>query len=193
MKNKLHIKSVKQGIKAESIHRLFFVAMLLALSCSFSSCEKGEYGEPGFAFVAFSWVDAEPDYLEIANDFIPAVFYWDWFYRVDPGIYYVYYEGKYGRNDYAWELEYEVWEKEGKRAEFVWLEPENGPDAYFTVELSPFGPEVIYEEVEVEKQGYVDNSDSHPMEVGQEVILEKHHEGYSLRLRYKRVEPRNIK
>ena len=167
--------------------------VLLIVAFSFLSCEKGEYGQPGFAFVAFSWVDAEPDYIEIANDYIPAVFYWDWFYRVDPGIYTVYYEGTHKRNTYAWELEYEVWENDGKRAEFVWLEPKDGPDAYFTVELSPSGPEVIYEEVEVEKQGYIDDSDSHPMKVGQEVILEKHHEGYSLRLRYKRVESRNIK
>lgn len=193
MKNQLHIKSIKQIIMFESMHRLFWVAILLTLPFSFSSCEKGEYGQPGYAFVAFTWVDAEPDYIEIANDFIPAVFYWNWFYRVDPGIYSVYYEGKHNRRSYAWELEYEVWENEGKRAKYVWVEPTDGPDAYFTIELSPFGPEVIYEEVKVEKQGYVDDSESHFLEFGQKVILEMHHEGYNLRLRYQRVEPRHIK
>ncbi len=193
MKNQLHIKSIKQIIKSESMHRLIFVGIILTLSFSFLSCEKGEYGQPGYAFVAFTWADAEPDYIEIANDFIPAVFYWNWFYRVDPGIYSVYYEGKHNRRTYAWELEYEVWENEGKRAKYVWVEPTDGPDAYFTIELSPFGPEVIYEEVKVEKQGYVDDSESHFLEVGQEVILEMLHEDYNLRLRYQRVEPRHKK
>ena len=193
MKNQLHIKTFLKRNRIVFCRSVILVAIVITLSLSFTSCEKGEYGQPGYAYVAFTWVDAEPDYIEIVNDYIPAVFFWNWFYRVDPGIYSVYYEGKHNRRTYAWELEYEVWENDGKRAEFVWIEPKDGPDAYFTVELSPFGPEVIYEEVEVEKQGYVDDSDDHPAEIGHEIILEKHQEEYSLRLRYKRVEPRHIK
>jgi hypothetical protein len=201
MKTILHIKRnskpgffrIPQKRQIKAIRFLTLLGCLFILSFSFSSCEKGELGQPGYAFVAFAWVDAEPDYIEIANEFIPAVFYWDWFYRVDPGLYAVYYEVKHNRRAYAWELEYEVWENPGKRAKYVWLEPTDGPDAYFTIELSPYGPEVIYEEVKVEKQGFIDDSDNYHTEIGQEVILEKQHEDYNLHLRYKRVEPRNIK
>lgn len=170
--------------------------MLLVAALSFlPSCEKGEEGLPGLAFVAFSWVTDEPDYIEIENEFIPAVFYWDWYYRVDPGTYYVYYEGEHRRSSgmepYAWELEYEVWENPGKPGKYYWEEGPDGPDAYFTVELSPFGPEVYYEEVTAEKSAGTEETEAPLFQPGHEIIVEKQVKNFNLRLKYKMVTPRH--
>jgi len=174
-----------------SIHVRFLLvpAFAILFSLILPSCEKGELGDPGLAFVAFTWTEHEPEYIEIANDFIPAVFYWDWYYRVDPGIYYVYYEGVFRRSPYAWELEYEVWENEGTKGKHAWIKGTNGPDAYFTIELSPLGPEVIYEEIYPDKTGAHSELDLVVPEIGSTIIVEMNNNDFNLRLRYKKVEP----
>ncbi len=175
--------------------RLLALALLLAAGfLLLPSCYKGEYGQPGLAFVAFTWVEDEPEYIEIENEFIPPVFYWDWFYRVDPGHYYIYYEGVHSRrgrtNPYAWELEYEVWENPGKKGKHPWQIGPDGPDAYFTIELSPFGPEVFYEEVYPEKSAQLEDEPEIIMNNGDVIIIEKQSNNHSLRLTYRKVEPR---
>ncbi len=167
--------------------------LVLVLLLTIQSCEKGEFGEPGLAFVAFTWVDSEPDYIEIANDFIPAVFYWDWYYRVDPGVYSIYYEGTRrvsgGLQAYAWELEYEVWENPAKQARYRWDEAPNAPDAYFTIELSPSGPKVYHEDIYPDKSSPDTGLNLTIPEVGTSIIVEKANHNYNLRLTYKRVMP----
>ncbi len=174
---------------------LLVLAFLLpAVLMLIPSCYKGEYGQPGLAFVAFTWIEDEPSYIEIENEFIPPVFYWDWFYRVDPGIYYIYYEGDHRRggriNPYAWELEYEVWENPGKKGKHLWQTGPDGPDAYFTIELSPFGPEVFYEELYPEKSAKQEDEPGINMNIGEVIILEKQSNNHNLRLTYRKVEPR---
>lgn len=173
-------------------HARFFKvsAFAILLTLALASCEKGELGDPGFAFVAFTWVEDEPDYLEIANDFIPAVFYWDWYYRVDPGVYHVYYEGLFRRESYAWELEYEVWENPGERGKYAWEEGLVGPDAYFTIELSPFGPEVIYEEIYPDKSEADGKTELVMPEIGSSFTVEQQNNDYKLRVTYRKVELR---
>ena len=87
-------KLVPSGISIQKLRLIVAAILLLAVILLILSCEKGSYGEHGLAFVAFTWIEDEPEYIEIENEFIPAVFYWDWFYRVDPCIYYIYYEGE---------------------------------------------------------------------------------------------------
>ncbi|TVR68276.1 MAG: hypothetical protein EA408_13710 [Marinilabiliales bacterium] len=170
-------------------------ALLAAVLLLLPSCYKGEYGQPGLAFVAFTWIDDEPAYIEIENEFIPPVFYWDWFYRVDPGLYYIYYEGVHRRggrlNPYAWELEYEVWENPGKKGKHPWQVGPDGPDAYFTIELTPFGPEVFYEEVYPEKSAQLEDETEIIMNNGDVIIIEKQNKNHTLRLTYRKVAPRN--
>ena len=187
-------KPVPAWVRIQKLRLTLAAILLLAVALLISSCEKGSYGEHGLAFVAFTWVEDEPEYIEIENEFIPAVFYWDWFYRVDPGLYYIYYEGNHRRGGriipYAWELEYEVWENPGKKGKAFWQPGDDGPDAYFTIELSPFGPEVIYEEVYHEKSAVPVEEQEDIISDSEEFIIEKQSNNYNLRLRYKRVEPR---
>ena len=187
-------KLVPAEIRIQKLPLTVTGILLLAVILLISSCEEGSYGESGLAFVAFTWVEDEPDYIEIENEFIPAVFYWDWFYRVDPGIYDIYYEGNHSRggriNPYAWELEYEVWENPGKKGKHPWQTGPDGPDAYFTIELSPFGPEVFYEEVSPEKSARPDEGSEIIMNDGDVIIIERHSNNLSLRLTYRRVESR---
>ncbi len=187
-------KLVPSGISIQKLRLIVAAILLLAVILLILSCEKGSYGEHGLAFVAFTWIEDEPEYIEIENEFIPAVFYWDWFYRVDPCIYYIYYEGNHWRggrtNPYAWELEYEVWENPGKKGKHPWQTGSDGPDAYFTIELSPFGPEVFYEELYHEKSAVPVEEHEVIINDSEEIIIEKQSNSYNLRLRYKRVEPR---
>ena len=169
--------------------------LLFSLLLSFSSCRKGLYGDDGWAFVSLTWIDDEPEYLEIENDFIPRVFFWDYYYRVEPGLYFIYYEGVHRRGGrvtpYAWELEYEVWVNKGERGKAYWQVGEDGPDAYFTIECSPFGPEVFYEEVYPEKSASLNEDTEVVMNDGEVIIVEKQSENYTMQIRYRKVEPRN--
>ena len=169
--------------------------LLFSLLLSFSSCRKGLYGDDGWAFVSLTWIDDEPEYLEIENDFIPRVFFWDYYYRVEPGLYFIYYEGLHRRGGrvtpYAWELEYEVWVNKGERGKAYWQVGEDGPDAYFTIECSPFGPEVFYEEVYPEKSASLNEDTEVVMNDGEVIIVEKQSENYTMQIRYRKVEPRN--
>ena len=177
--------------------RVTAVVLLLCITAlTFTSCEKGEEGDPGYAYVALTWKGNEPTYIEMHNNFIPSVFYWDWYYRVDPGIYNVYYEGHQRilgiRIPYAWELEYEVWENPGRRGKYVWEKGPAGPDAYFTIELTPGGPEVFYEEVSADKSAASEAQPSPAYEDGDIIVVEKHNKDYSIRLTYKKVSPRGV-
>jgi hypothetical protein len=169
------------------------VLLVLAIVSFLASCEIEDLSQPGLAFVSFTWVQTEPLYIEIENDYIPEVFYWDWYYRVSPGIYHVYYEGTYVRNGknhaYAWELEYEVWENAPEKRKNPWETVPDGPDAYFTVELAPNGPVVLYEEVFPVKSVAIEESASSDANFSNEIIIEKSSRNYSLRLKYKKVLP----
>ena len=169
--------------------------LLFSVLLSFSSCRKGLYGEDGWAFVSLTWIDDEPEYFEIENDFIPRVFFWDYYYRVEPGLYFIYYEGVHRRGGrvtpYAWELEYEVWVNEGERGKAYWQVGEDGPDAYFTIECSPFGPEVFYEEIYPEKSASLNEDTEVVMNDGEVIIVEKQSENYTMQIRYRKVEPHN--
>jgi hypothetical protein len=182
--------------KADKLRRtLWGGGLILAALFLLGSCEKGLDGWPGRAYVAFSWIVDEPDYIEIDNEYVPPVFYWDEFYRVAPGLYFAYYEGyhRVGRQlyEYAWELEYEVWENPGEPGRVHRQNGVDGPDAYFTIVLSPYGPETLYEEVARLKSA-VDELPENLPAIGDEIVIEQSDEDFNLIIRYKKVEPRNL-
>jgi hypothetical protein len=159
------------------------------------SCQKGDEPYPGMAFVSLSWEVTEPEYIEMENPFIPPVFYWDWFYRIDPGVYFIYYEGRHrvgGKaTPYAWELEYEIWEYEGKRGRHYWQDGEPGPDAYFTIICLPFGPEVYHEKYNTEKRLQSEEQIMPALGTEKEIVLEEFAHSFGIRLRYRQVIPRS--
>ncbi len=173
---------------------LLSLLLLIPLSLLFS-CQKGDDPFPGLAFVAISYTVVEPEFIEMENPFIPELFYWDWFYRTDPGLYYIYYEGDRrvgGRsNPYAWEIEYEIWEYEGKRARYFWQEGETGPDAYFTIVCSPYGPEVHHEKDYPEKTTWDDDQIISAPGTEKEIIIEELSHNFGFRMRYRQVIPRS--
>jgi hypothetical protein len=173
-----------------NMHKLLIlVAAILLLN----SCEKGYDGWPGKAFVGFVWIDDEPAYIEFENDYIPSMFYWDEYYRVAPGLYYVYYEGEHfiGNQlyEYAWELEYEVYELPGERGKPFRKDGADGPDAYFTIECTPYGPELYFEELYATKSAEIEGK-TEVISNGEEIIIEKTDKDFGLRIRYKKTEPR---
>jgi hypothetical protein len=176
------------------LRKMYNLFILIAAILLLNSCEKGYDGWPGKAFVGFIWIDDEPAYIEFENEYIPSMFYWDEYYRVAPGLYYVYYEGEHfiGNQlyEYAWELEYEVYEIEGERGRPFRRDGTDGPDTYFTIECSPHGPELYFEEFYKEKSADIKGEAEVIINNGEEIIIEKTENNFGLRLRYKKTEPR---
>jgi hypothetical protein len=134
------------NIMNKSIAKVFIFGFFLLF---LSSCEKDYMGYDGFdgnAFLALSWSDVEPDYIEPGNNNIPQYFYWDDYYRVHPGLYTLYYDGEYwdgyGWVTYAWEVDYEIWINYGEPGS-LFYDGLDGMDNYFVVECNPFGPYVF--------------------------------------------------
>ena len=192
MKKRSHNQSAKtKGITRFS--RLLPGLLILALFLMLGSCEKGHDGWPGRAYVALSWWEHEPDYIELDNDYIPVVFYWDEYYRVAPGSYWIYYEGVHSRRgklyEYAWDLEYEVWENPGEQGK-PFKDGLDGSDGYFTIELAPDGPEVYYEEFYPAKSATDGDNAGIILHSDDEIIIEKHSNNFSLRVKHRKVDPR---
>lgn len=194
MKNILKIPWPGKSITIIRLKHFLPLLLILAALLLPAACEKGDDGWPGRAYVALSWYGHEPEFIEIENEYIPSVFYWDEFYRVAPGLYWVYYEGSYRRGGrdyaYAWELDYEVWENPGERGR-PFKDGEDGPDAYFTVELTPEGPEIYHEDASYRKSAEDGNTPEIISNSGEEIILEKQDGNFSIRIRYRKTESRN--
>jgi len=132
--------------------QIFYIATFMLLSVILlTSCEKdywGRDGNPGRAYLALTWYDNEPDYLDIGNTEIPHQFYWDEFYRVTPGFYNMYYEITYESWGFvksrAFEMDYEIWEESGEAGRLNY-NGQDGRDAYFTLELDKKGPSIYHE------------------------------------------------
>jgi len=167
---------------------LFFISGLLLNSC-YVTPWYGEDGRQGNAYVALTWVDAKPDYIDAGPSGIPPVFYWDQYYRAVPGYYSLYYEGSvwngYGKSFYAWEIYYEIWRMEGENGG-LYYHGADGADTYFTLECSPYGPYIYEDLYKDQPAGFelIQNSED-------EVTIEKTDGAFRLRATYKKVEPGN--
>lgn len=120
------------------------IAVLLILSLT--ACEKawhGRDGRPGDAFLALTWQEVEPSYLDAGTSAIPPLFIWGEYYKIRPGDYSLYYEGTVWTGmawaRYSWEVFYEIWEVPGESGDWYY-NGIDGPDNFFTIGCNPFGP-----------------------------------------------------
>lgn len=140
------LECVRSRRKTSRIYTLGLIAAITAL-LMLTSCYKepvrGLDGRPGRAFLAVTWVDGQPDFINSGNSAIPAVFDYGRFYLSYPGLYRFYYEGHiwngYASAYYAWEIDYEIWIHRGQPGGYGY-NGADGPDNYFTMECSPYGP-----------------------------------------------------
>lgn len=177
-----------KGINKIIVKLLFAGALLIFLS----SCEKDYWGYDGFdgrAYLALSWSDTEPDYIEPGTHAIPNRFYWDEFYRISPGIYTMYYDGEfwdgYGWLEYAWEVDFEIWINYGEEGS-LFYDGQDGADNYFVVECNPYGPFVFMDlkSKAVNAKYEVLESSENTTSI---LMKEKH---FSMKLTYRKVENR---
>lgn len=144
-KEKIGIRTKRMGeeeVAQKKVQKVIAVLIILSLT----ACEKawhGQDGQPGDAYLALTWAEAEPSYIDAGTGAIPPVFYWGDYYKARPGSYTMYYEGSVwmgmGWANYAWEVMYEIWEIPGENGDWYY-NGANGPDQYFTIECNPFGP-----------------------------------------------------
>jgi len=166
----------------------------ISLILSLSSCQKawmGRDGRPGNAFIALQWNEAEPTYIDAGTAAIPRMFYWDEFYKINPRVYQLYYEGSIwagnGWANYSWQVDYEIWEVEGERGDWYY-NGENGPDNYFSIECNPYGPYVSnsYKNAPADKNWEIIEESEN------KIILLQKADGVNLKITYARVNPRSI-
>jgi hypothetical protein len=142
---KFGIRTLKMG--KERVTRIAVRSFLpFLILFGFPACQKAWYGydgRPGDAFVALTWQVSEPTYVDAGTGAIPYKFYYGNFYKIFPGYYNLYYEGRVFTGmywaTYSWEVVYEIWEVPGERGGWHY-NGANGPDNFFTIELSPYGP-----------------------------------------------------
>lgn len=175
------------------ISMILFVVMIL-MGFGSTSCEYyGRDGRPGKSYLAIDYRQSEPYYIEAGTKYIPEVFYWGEFYRVPAGFYLLYYEGEYynGRSwvDYAWEVEYEIWENPGEYGSPYGVDGFDGADAYFTIECAPNGPYVYVDEYY--KAAKEDGSEGFELvsNTGEEIKIRKTSNEFTLEVTYRSKQP----
>lgn len=182
---------IKTGDAATRITgpRVFWLFVLAMAALFLSSCYQepwyGHNGQSGNAFLSLTWVDAKPEYIDAGTGDIPPVFEYGRFYKSWPGYYLMYYEGRYWNGQaqafYAWEVEYEIWETSGEPGG-MYYNGTNGPDNYFTIEMSPYGPWIYgpgYKTAEL-PEGYklVEEDD-------ESIVIEKEDTYFGIRITYR--------
>ncbi|MCQ2605809.1 MAG: hypothetical protein MJ204_04605 [Bacteroidales bacterium] len=120
---------------------------LLALFCAsiafFSSCDMGEDGLPGDAYLKLNWSNEEPSYV-YTNGAVPANFKWDTYYLTKPGVYTIDFEYEYEHSHSTvvkpYAVDIEIFEIEG---EYGRTHGRDGKDAdkdvFFDIMLFPDG------------------------------------------------------
>ncbi len=179
------------GMRALQVRWLFF---LIVTALFLSSCNDepwyGRNGQPGYAFLSITWIDVQPDYIDAGTGDIPPVFQYGRYYSAWPGFYTMYYDGRFWNGQanvfYAWEVDYEIWETAGEPGG-LYYEGVNGPDNYFTIECSPYGPWIYgpgYKSAEL-PDGYElkESSDD-------KIVITKEAVNFGISLTYRKVVPR---
>lgn len=181
----------EERVAHEKVKQIAAVLLILSLT----ACEKAWYGRDGRAgdaFIALTWQEVEPSYIDAGTGAVPQVFYWGEYYEIRPGNYSLYYEGSVWTGtmwaNYGWEVFYEIWEISGEKGDWYY-NGENGPDNFFTIECNPYGP-------------YLENSyKSSEMKVDFEVLSEevdeiiilKKAEGMEFKITYIKKLPTQLK
>ena len=144
-KEKIGIRTEKmreEAVPQKKVQKVIIVLLILSLT----ACEKawhGRDGRPGDAYLALTWYESEPTYIDAGTNAIPPVFYWGDYYKIQPGYYSFYYEGSVWAGMswayYGWEVDYEINEIPGEGGDWYY-HGADGPDNFFTIECSPYGP-----------------------------------------------------
>ena len=180
-------KAGEVRVTRKKVEKLIAVLLILSVTACQKNAWHGSDGMPGDAFLALTWQESEPTYIDAGTGAIPPVFYWGDYYQIRPGDYNLYYEGSVWAGmswaNYAWEVFYEIWEVPGEKGDWYY-NGANGPDNYFTIECNPFGPYIgsTYKSGEL-AEGYelIEESDS-------TITIKVQKEGQEMIVTYKRVE-----
>ena len=134
--------------------KLYFVILPLIIfqSCVYET-HHGSDGRDGESFFKINWEDEEPSAV-YTDGVIPTNFYWDTYYRTDPGFYIIGYEYQYftshGTVIYPYEVEIEIYNFEGEPGDYNY-DGKDGDDVYF--ELVLIGDSYdFYEEIEYKSE-----------------------------------------
>ncbi|MEA3478752.1 MAG: hypothetical protein U9R60_11270 [Bacteroidota bacterium] len=180
------VRSRRTTSRIYTVGLIISIAALLSLTACYKEPCRGLDGRPGRAFLAVTWVDAQPDLINSGNSAIPPVFDYGRFYLSYPGLYRFYYEGRiwtgYAYASYAWEIDYEIWFHVGEPGGYGY-NGADGPDNYFTMECSPAGP-YLY-------MGAYYKSDSVALKIIEQSdeggIMELKGETHTMRMTYRKV------
>lgn len=176
-------------VTRKSVQILLPVLLILVLS----ACERawhGSDGRPGDAFIALTWQVEQPNYIDAGTAAIPKRFYYGQYYKINPGYYDLYYEGTVWTGQfwgsYAWEVTYEIWEVPGERGDWYY-NGANGPDNYFDIEMSPYGP-YIYSDY---KSGAEETKYEVLEETDDRIVVLQKGDGVNMKVTFKKVDPRH--
>ncbi len=180
---------------------VLLMALILSLSLviTSTSCKVGTDGRPGLAYIAFEWEESKPDYIDCGTSAVPPNFYYGTYYRISPGWYTAYYEGKvwtgqaYG--SYAWEMDYEIWVNEGQRGGYG-FNGRDGLNTYLDFVCSPYGPRLYRHDSHLRKAPEAEHTrdaDSPGFAPGIEYVEEYEVGDYMVRITARSVEPRSGK
>ena len=183
-------KVSEEEVARKKIQKVIAVLLILSLA----GCQKAWYGHdgrPGDAYLSLNWQVTEPEYIDAGTGDIPPVFYWGQNYKTYPGFYNLYYEGRIWTGmswaSYAWEVDYKIYEVAGESGGW-YHNGQDGPDNYFLIECSPYGPfiESTYKDAELDpKYEIIEESDK-------EITVKQVGEGMEIMITYKKVEPKNV-
>jgi len=180
-------RELEQDILLKESQKSIQFSMIVLLLLGLTSCQKawhGRDGRSGDAYLSLAWQVAEPQYLDAGTGAIPAVFYWGEFYRIHPGVYSLYYEGRIWNGmywaGYSWEVTYEIWEIQGERGDWYY-HGEDGPDNFFTIECNPYGPFISngYKSTEVNSYKIEEQTD-------QRIVITKEMNGLGIKVAYQK-------
>jgi hypothetical protein len=179
----------KKKISRREIEKIIAVLLIMG----FTSCQKAWYGRdgrPGDAFVSFTWQVSEPTYIDVGNGAVPPVFYWGESYKIRPGNYTLYYEGEVWAGSgwalYSWEVIYEIWEVPGEQGDWYY-NGSDGPDNYFNIECSPYGPYISSDY----KSLVIDPKYDLISENKDEIVVEQKADGMRMKITYRKSEIKN--
>lgn len=155
----------------KKIGLLSVLAIILMQSCIIEAPAPDPYGtdgRDGRAFFKMNYGDFDPDYIETGG-VIPNNFYWDTYYKTNPGYYTVYFEyieNTYrGRIVYPYEIEVEVFVMAGEQGGYRY-DGEDGDDVYFELILFPDGYE-YYHDIEYKSE----NNDTSRVQIGYNELI----------------------
>jgi hypothetical protein len=181
--------TLRRSAKTGLLLTMILTAGLLMLT---PSCYVGADGRPGLAYIAFEWEVSKPDFIDCGTSSVPPNFYYGTYYRINPGRYTAYYDGKVWNGmawgTYAWEMDYEIWVNPGQRGGYGY-NGKDGMNTYLSFVCNPYGPKLFRHDAYLRKAPVeADIIDSEILPDGDQVV-EYRVDDYSVRITYRKAEP----